>query len=204
MQGHELHMVTNCLGPWLLTHFLHPILSSTASISPPNTVRVSWAGSVVIDLYSPKNGMTLTTDGAPDLPPDDRQQLYAISKAGNLFYASEYGKLCASQKTGIVSTCFNPGNLRTELQRHVSPLRSFSYNFTLYPAILGAYTELYSGFSEEVTTEYNGHYIAPWGRLGKVRGDIDDSIRSVEEGGSGTGKQFWDWSEKECQPYIPI
>ncbi|KAJ9614189.1 short-chain alcohol dehydrogenase [Cladophialophora chaetospira] len=201
-QNHELHMVTNCLGPWLFTRLLHPILSSTAGTSAPNTVRVSWAGSVVIDLYSPKKGIPLNSNGVPDLPLSNPQTLYAISKAGNLFYASEYGKLCTEQNARVVSTCFNPGNLKTELQRYVGPVRSFFQNFMLHPAILGAYTELYSGFSPDVTTENNGCYIAPWGRIGRVRPDVQQSCKGAEEGGNGIAKAFWDWSEKECKPYM--
>jgi len=201
-QGHELHMVTNCLGPWLFTHLLHPILKSTASISPPNSVRVSWAGSIVIDLYSPKHGVPLSPSGAPDLPLNNAQQLYAISKTGNLFYASEYAKLCAAENTGIVTTSFNPGNLKTELQRYVPPLRTFFQDRILYPAVMGAYTELFSGFSDEVTTKVNGCYIAPWGRIGDVRPDVKESLLDEEKGGNDVAKRFWEWTKSECKPYI--
>lgn len=195
-------MVTNCLGPWLFTHFLHPVLASTAATSPANSVRVSWAGSVVIDLYSPKHGITLDSSGAPDLPLSNPQKLYAISKAGNLFYASQYGKFCSEQNTGIISTCFNPGNLRTELQRYASRIRVFFQSFVLYPAILGAYTELYSGFSEDVTTNNNGCYIGPWGRILDVRDDVRESCQRPETSGNGIAKKFWSWSEKECRQFI--
>lgn len=195
-------MATNCLGPWLFTHLLHPILSSTAATAAPSTVRVSWAGSVVIDLYSPKQGMSLKSDSEPDLPLSNPQALYAISKAGNLFYASEYSKLCAKQSTGVVTTCFNPGNLKTELQRYVAPARKFFQSFILYPAISGAYTELYSGFSSDVTAENSGCYIAPWGRIGEVRADVQESCKAIEEGGNGLAGTFWNWSENECKPYL--
>lgn len=42
-QGHELQMGTHALGHFLFTMHLLPILQKTASISPPNTVRVTWA-----------------------------------------------------------------------------------------------------------------------------------------------------------------
>lgn len=201
LKGHELHMVTNCLGPWLFTHLLHPTLASTAAKSPANSVRVSWAGSVVIDLYSPKHGMTIDSSGAPDLPLSNPQMLYAISKAGNLFYASEYGKICSEQSNGIVSTCFNPGNLRTELQRYSSRMRLFFQSFILYPAILGAYTELYSGFSEHVTTNKNGCYIGPWGRILDVRDDVRQSCQQAQVSDNSIAKTFWSWSEKECSQF---
>jgi retinol dehydrogenase-12 len=201
-QGHELHMVTNCLGPWLFTQYLDHIIASTAAASPANTVRVSWAGSVVIDLYSPKRGISFDSTGSPNLPLSSPQTLYAISKACNLFYASEYGRICDERKTGVVSTCFNPGNLRTDLQRYMSPVRLFFQSRIMYPASFGAYTELYSGFSEDVTTEKNGCYIGPWGRILDVRKDVRDGCRTVDEGGTGAAKAVWEWSERECKPYM--
>jgi retinol dehydrogenase 12 len=199
-QGYELQMATNCLGPWLFTQLLHPVLKSTAATASANSVRVSWAGSIVIELFSPKNGISIKADGSPDLPLNDPQKLYAISKAGNLFYASEFGKLV--QDENIVSTCFNPGNLRTELQRHAGSLRQFAYKFILHPAIYGAYTELYSGFSPDVTTSNNGCYIGPWGRVLDVRPDLQNSCRNGSEAGTGTAKKFWNWSEGQCKQYF--
>ncbi|KIX04023.1 uncharacterized protein Z518_07576 [Rhinocladiella mackenziei CBS 650.93] len=199
-QGYELHMTTNCLGPWLLTQFLHPILAATAATSLPNSVRVSWAGSLVIDLYAPHGGMTLTGQGEPDLSSANPRTLYAVSKAGNLFYASEYGKRCKAD--GIVSTCFNPGNLKTELQRYMSASETVTHRLILFPAILGAYTELWSGFAPELTTEWNGTYIAPWGRILHVKKDRMQSLKTCDEGGNGKAKAFWDWTEKECKKYM--
>jgi NAD(P)-dependent dehydrogenase (short-subunit alcohol dehydrogenase family) len=46
MQGHELQLGTNCLGPWLFTHHLLPVLQKTAAEAPKNSVRVTWAASL--------------------------------------------------------------------------------------------------------------------------------------------------------------
>jgi retinol dehydrogenase 12 len=46
----------------------------------------------------------------------------------------------------------NPGNLETELDRHANGLELIYRKLTVYPAINGAYTELFAGLSEEVTT----------------------------------------------------
>lgn len=58
--------------------------------------------------------------------------LYAQSKYGNVAIARELARLYGDQ--GIVSTVVNPGNLKTELQRHSSAakfnVRLFFYLYT--------------------------------------------------------------------------
>lgn len=49
-RGHNLQFVTNCLRPHLFTKFLHPILTRTAASAPANSVRVTWASSLAIQL----------------------------------------------------------------------------------------------------------------------------------------------------------
>ena len=45
-QGYELQMGTNCLGPWLFTELLTPLLDRAAANSPRGSVRVTWAASL--------------------------------------------------------------------------------------------------------------------------------------------------------------
>ena len=113
--GNELQIGTNCLGPHLLYRLLEPILVKTAASSPKGSVRVTWAGSSAIDLLSPKpDGVELADDGRPK---DKGVQLnYGQSKVGNLFLAREFAR--STPQTGITHACFNPGNLKTDLQRH--------------------------------------------------------------------------------------
>jgi retinol dehydrogenase-12 len=83
---------TNCIGPFLFTRLLHPILVTTAASSPhPGAVRVLWAASVVVDLQSPKGGLDVSN---LDYKKKDEGSAvrYAISKAGNLFIGSEWSK----------------------------------------------------------------------------------------------------------------
>ena len=99
-QGHELQMGTNCLGAYTFTQHLKPILESTAQASPPNTVRVAWAGSLAIDFGSPKNGVRFDEKGNAKVegnPPTN----YGASKAGNLFLAQQFAK--EVEDKGIVS-----------------------------------------------------------------------------------------------------
>ncbi|KAH8799334.1 hypothetical protein F5884DRAFT_686724 [Xylogone sp. PMI_703] len=200
VQGYDLQIGTNCLGPWLFTHFLHPILRATAASNPPNSVRVSWAGSLAIDAHAPEGGMPFDASGNPDFSRMSVPKVYGASKAGNLFYAAEYGRRAAD--AGIVSTCFNPGNLRTEIQRHTPGWQDAILSVITYPAVFGAYTELWSGLSPDLTTQHNGSYIGPWGRVMRVKKDRAESLESISEGGTGKAAAFWDWSERECLRFM--
>lgn len=117
--GNELQIGTNCLGPCLLYILLEPILTKTASSSPTASVRVTWAGSSALDLRSPKpDGIEMDDTGRPK---DKGTQLnYGQSKVGNLFLARKFA--LDTPRNAVVHTCFNPGNLKTELQRHWSGL----------------------------------------------------------------------------------
>lgn len=70
-----------------------------------------------------------------------------------------------------------------------------------YPAIYGAYTELWAGWSPSATTDDSGRYVIPWGRFGEYRADIVRSTRLPEAGGTGVAARFWDWCEKETRQY---
>ena len=121
MKGHELQVGTNCLGHFLFTQLLHPILRRTAAASPANTVRVAWAGSLAIDFYTPNGGIEFGEKG--DVKYQSQKSAYGGSKAGNLFMASEFGK--RTREEGIVSVVFNPGNLATELQNTMSTIERY-------------------------------------------------------------------------------
>lgn len=61
-QGHELQIATNCLGPYLFTKLLTPLIQKTAASSPAGSVRVTWAASLAT-VGSPKNGVTMEANG---------------------------------------------------------------------------------------------------------------------------------------------
>jgi NAD(P)-dependent dehydrogenase (short-subunit alcohol dehydrogenase family) len=120
-QSHDLQTATNLLGPYTLYKLLSPLLVETAKSSPTASVRVAWAGSVGIEVLSPKSGgMVLDKDGKPVVGTKEvtNEVNYAQTKAGNYFFAVELAREEKSAGTGVVHVAFNPGNLRTELQRH--------------------------------------------------------------------------------------
>ena len=114
-QHNEQHIGTNCVGSCLLSKLLLPTLTKTAASSPTGSVRVIWAGSIAVHVSSPKpGGMEVDDTGRPkDM---DELSSYGQSKVGNVFLARAFAK--TTPQTGVVHASFNPGNLRTDLQRH--------------------------------------------------------------------------------------
>lgn len=189
-QGHELQMGTNCLGPFLFSSFLTPLLEKTAKTSAPGSVRVTWAASLAT-LAAPTNGVEFNAQS--DSPKIHKAQTtnYAQSKASNVLLAQEYQRHYGS--SGIVSNAWNPGNLKSELQRHLSGPEHLVASLISYDVKYGAYTELFAGWSDDAgRTEHAGKYIGPWGRFIALRDDIKDSQ---------SGAKFWDWCEKETKSF---
>ena len=197
-QDHELQLATNCLGPYLFTQLVLPQLQAAAETAPPNSVRVIWTSSVIVDVSAPTGGIHI-----PDLissPANDQIKFYVESKVGNWFLASELGRDFG--RHGIVSVTQNPGNLKTNALRHSSPLVPYFTAPLTYPAKMGAYTELWAGLSPELTTAQNGSYIIPWGRIHpSPRKDLVAALKSSEEGGTGQAADFRDWCEKQTAEY---
>lgn len=90
-QGHELQLGTNCLGPFLFTQLLLPILKKTAATSPEGSVRVTWAGSLTTETSAPPGGVSMGEGGIPAVS-SNQMTNYGQSKAGNVFIASEFAR----------------------------------------------------------------------------------------------------------------
>lgn len=93
---------------------------------------------------------------------------------------------------------YNPGNLKSDLQRHTSGLVRRLIDLILYPAVFGAYTELYAGLSQELTMKGDqGLFIAPWGRRASVRKDLEDEV--VKE--DGQAAKLFEWCDRVTKEY---
>jgi len=101
----------------------------------------------------------------------------------------------------VLHVCWNPGNLRSDLSRHMDVVSKAMTLFLCYPAVYGAYTELYAGWSQDITPALSGCFIVPWGRVGNFRADVVSSLRGAEEGGNGLAARFWDWCDKETKEF---
>ncbi|KAJ8133006.1 hypothetical protein O1611_g619 [Lasiodiplodia mahajangana] len=174
-QGNELQMGTNCVGPYLLYQLLLPLLTRTAATSPTTaSVRVIWAGSIAVHVATPHpQGIVMEANGCPT--DQGIKANYGQTKVGNVFLARELAK--STPETGVVHAAFNPGNLRTELQRHWTGFDHWiTDKFMLYTAIHGAYTELWAALTPELTPDKSGAYIYPWGRFGNLPAGVEASI----------------------------
>jgi len=199
--GEDLQISTNLYGPFLLTKLLYPLVQKTASTSPPNSCRVSWAGSIAVDLTSYKpGGVDIDKDGKPIHTNKSQATNYGSTKAGNLWIASQFAKRYAKDD-GVVQLCFNPGNLQTELTRHYNWLKAKALGSILYPSVFGGYTELYCAVSPDLNVQSEAQYVVPWGRIGEYRTDIAEALKSEAEGGTGHAAKFWNWIEKHTAPY---
>ncbi|KAM0258445.1 hypothetical protein ACHAQJ_003784 [Trichoderma viride] len=198
-QGIELQFATNCLGPFALTQLLLPLLESTAAdeATPRGSVRVIWTSSQVMELSSPPDGIIIDELRTP---PKDRTRNYTNSKTGNYFLATELARRAASSH--IVSVSINPGAATTDLFRHTPYLKYLAYPL-LYKPQLAALTGLYAGLSPDISTENNGCYVIPWGRISNnLREDLINATRTTEEGGTGRAQEFWELCAEKTKDYM--
>lgn len=195
-QGIELQLATNCLGPFLFTQLLLPLLEATAADSAPGSVRTVWSGSQVIELSSPPQGIIINELRTP---PKDKSRNYTNSKTRNMFLASEFARRIGS--SGIISVSLNPGAASTNLFRHTPSLNYLAWPL-LYKATQAANTHLYAGLSTDITTEENGCYVTPWGRIWtKMRPDLLEAMKLESDGGSGRAAEFWDFCQEKTHDY---
>ncbi|KAI5302607.1 hypothetical protein KEM56_000529, partial [Ascosphaera pollenicola] len=163
------------------------------------SVRVTWAASSAVNLAAPRNGVVFE-GGSPKVHGNPSLD-YAQSKAGNVLLSSELARRFKDK--GIIGLSFNPGNLRYDLQRHLSAVyKAFVYAIC-YPSVHGAYTELYAGWSDNISLEESGSYVIPWGRIAKPASHILPALQEITHGGTGVAKVFWEWCDKETSPYLP-
>ncbi|KAK4697870.1 hypothetical protein P7C71_g267, partial [Lecanoromycetidae sp. Uapishka_2] len=200
-QGYEIQLGTNCIGHFLFTKLLRPIIDQTTKTAPSNSVRVVWVSSNAAEISSPANGMDISN---LDYHIDKSKPMkYGISKAGNVFHASELAKRSSEKGEGIISISLNPGALKTELNRNVPRFLLMLTSWMLKSPVFGAYTELFAAFSPEVDQSKNGRHIVPWGRLyDGLRKDLLAAQKGEEEGGLGVARQFWEWSEGQVKDFV--
>jgi retinol dehydrogenase 12 len=161
-QGYEIQLGVNCLGTFLLTKLLTPILIQTAqaeqslSKTSSNTVRVVWVCSAGTEMGAEKS-VGLHMDNLDYHILKNGMYKYSISKVGDYLYGVEYAK--RHRNDGIVSVPLNPGNLASDLYRdQTNWLFQMFLKMITHPVKLGAYTELYAGVSEDVTIEKSGSW----------------------------------------------
>ncbi|RFU32077.1 hypothetical protein B7463_g4236, partial [Scytalidium lignicola] len=199
-QGYDLQLGTNTIGPFLFTKLLAPILVSTVQKQKPgDDVRVLWVSSSAAEMISPKGGIDLDNIDYSKRDASNAER-YGTSKAGLVLLNQEFAR--RYREDGIISVSMNPGNLKTDLRRHLPWLLATIFGWMSYDPVYGAYTELFAGFSPDITLDNTGCWVIPWGRISQIRKDIDDSAIPESEGGSGLATKFWNWCEAEVKIYL--
>ncbi|KAF5309691.1 hypothetical protein D9611_014710 [Ephemerocybe angulata] len=184
-QGYDLQFGTNVLGHWYFTKLLLPALLAASKATNGKTGRVihtSSSGSHLantLKFETFKDHPSRTTAGT--------QHLYAQSKLGNVIIANEFARRYGNE--GLVSCSLNPGNLQSDLQRHMGPITKMLVGLMLHPTPYGALTQLWAGTSEE-GVNMNKKYLIPWARYGTPNPVAQDEK---------LGRDLWTWLEEQVE-----
>ncbi|KAK8097873.1 short-chain dehydrogenase [Apiospora kogelbergensis] len=200
VQGYENQLGINCLGPFLLTRLLTPVLVTTAADRSTHTheVRVVFVSSFAAEMYHEKD-VGIDLDNLDYHKPKASIHRYGISKVGVWAYANELSKRLRAK--GILGVPVNPGNLRSELFAQQGFFFRLQVALMHYPAVNGAYTELFAAFSPEVTPDTAG-YVFPFGRLQPICKELQLAAKPEGEGGADLTRRFWEWSEKQIEQFV--
>ncbi|CAK5262215.1 unnamed protein product [Mycena citricolor] len=182
--GYDLTFATNVLGHFYLTKLLLPAMISTASKDGSSTriiTMTSMAHYVAsVDYASFKDG-ALRRKRTPF-------DLYAQSKWADAVFAMELARRYGDQ--GIVSVAVNPGNLKTDISHGTKGTLTLLSRMTLiHPPAWGSISQLWAGTATEAG-DLNGKYVAPWGRIGRPRPDVEDPKN---------GAFLWAWLEEQLE-----
>ncbi|KAF6760959.1 hypothetical protein DFP72DRAFT_881900 [Ephemerocybe angulata] len=178
-QGYDLQFGTNVLGHWYFTKLLLPALLAASKATNGKTGRVIHTSSSGSLLAS-----TLKFETFKDHPSRTKagtEYLYTQSKLGNVIIANEFARRYGDE--GLVSCSVNPGNLQSDLQRHLSPITKKLVGLMLYPTPYGALTQLWAGTSGE-GVHMNRKYLIPWARY-----STPNPVAQDEK----LGRDLWTW-----------
>ncbi|KAJ7255678.1 NAD(P)-binding protein [Mycena rebaudengoi] len=170
-QKHDLQFGTNVIGHYFLTELLIPALAASqrATNIPARVINTSSSGhkfapTGTIDFASLRGGPArdalIKKWGSFRAP----WKLYGESKLGNIIVSNHLAKAHADI---LVSCALHPGGIRTELQRHAAGWMQQLSQLMLYPAPMGAYTQLWAGTTAS-PAQINGEYLIPWARIGRA------------------------------------
>ncbi|KAH9053025.1 NAD(P)-binding protein [Lactarius vividus] len=184
-QKYDMQFGTNATG---YSHqLLLPALFAATDASPSHEkariVTVSSSANYLttgLDFYAMADG--------PERIQYNEWELYSKSKFGNVVVARELARRYGDK---IVSTSLNPGNIRTELQRHMPGWQRTVLDWVLYPVSYGALTQLYCATAPSAA-DANGKFFIPWARLGEPnKAALDPQV----------GERLWSWLENETKKY---
>ncbi|KAI0644742.1 NAD-P-binding protein [Trametes meyenii] len=183
--GYDLQFGTNVLGHFYLTQLLIPLLLSGVSHSPEGKARVINTSSVG---HASASGIDFDTlRGHPKRKKMGTQKLHFQSKFAMVVFSNELHRRYGDQ--GLISVSLHPGNLKTDVQRHVSSIEKVLSAPLLHSASMGALTQLWAGTSVDGLA-LGGEYLIPWARLGTAR----EETQNVR-----LGQKLWAWMEEQVR-----
>ncbi|KAF7984335.1 hypothetical protein HWV62_15339 [Athelia sp. TMB] len=177
--GYDLQFGTNVLGHFYFTQLLMPLLLAAGTARVINTSS-SNAYTARVDFDTLADGPARARRGA--------MALYGQSKLGNAILAAEIARRYGAQ--GLVSVALNPGNIKSDMQRHMGPVQHWLTDRILHPVALGALTQLWAGTSVE-GAGLNGQFLIPWAR---VRKEPLKEMQDLE-----LGARLWAWLEAQVR-----
>ncbi|KAI0671229.1 NAD-P-binding protein [Trametes maxima] len=184
---YDLQWGTNVLGHFYLTELLLPALFAGAQSSADHHARVITTSSGAA--YIGKLRYETFKD-SPQRRKWSSQALYSQSKLGNAIVANQTAKRYADK--GIIAISVNPGNIETELQRHMPAVaRKILNAVMLYPTPQGALTQLYAATAPEALN-HNGGFMIPWARPGKCKAEAYDN---------NVGTKLWGWLDEQVKTF---
>jgi NAD(P)-dependent dehydrogenase (short-subunit alcohol dehydrogenase family) len=187
VQSYDSQFGTNVMGHWLFTKLLLPALLAATDVSPTREKARVVTVSSSANYLAKKIDFEAITDG-PTRRKNDAWTLYNRSKLGNVVVARELARRHGDK---IVSTSVNPGNLNTDLTRHMPRFQVAIMRHLLYSASHGALTQLYCATSP-AAEDANGQFFIPWARPGKANPLAEDPK---------LGEKLWAWLEEETQKH---
>ncbi|AOW03832.1 hypothetical protein B0I73DRAFT_128765 [Yarrowia lipolytica] len=190
-QGHELQWGTNVVGHQAIMKYLTPIVIKTAKTSPPGTVRLVWVSSSAVVISGLPGGINFDDINYEKEENPSPHVLYSQSKIGNAYQAYLWSK--NHPDSGVISVSVDPGNLKSNLQRHSSEFLKKAFNYVLYPAQYGAYTELAALLAPDV---HDGEHLIPWGVPGHLRWDVDEGRKGEK------GEHLWKKLEGDVKDFV--
>ncbi|KAG8214670.1 hypothetical protein J3R82DRAFT_9748 [Butyriboletus roseoflavus] len=183
--GYDLQFGTNVLGRhYYFTKLLLPLLISTAKTSSDGKARIVTVSSSAHIMGSLKFETFKDTSARKKY---STFNLYSQSKFGNVVFASELDRRYRTE--GIVSISLNPGNIRSDLQRHMGSIIRRVMYLGFYDIGHGALTHLYASTSP-AAADLGGKYLVPWARIGPSHKDAHDPK---------VGQALWEWCEEQIK-----
>lgn len=199
----ELQLAINVLGHHYLIKLVLPLLEAAQNpqFSPRVCITSSSGHNFVIGKpafrkQDPEQRSRLLVSSAW-VPADIKKfVLYGSSKIGNILQARKYHRLYGTSK-GIVFASCNPGNLNTELPRHMKSFAASSVvriaqATLLFAPSFGALNQLWVCTSDE-GEKMGGVYVVPWTKIASPSSEAKDQQAEDE---------LYEWCEEQIRRVV--